>query len=112
MAIGLATIALISVVGIWLFHRAGSAEAIRDAKDRTRIAAEIGGAGSTATACCKRKARAIAAVDRVVQKPWVFSRIRTTPMAASSIWDSTGRIVYSDEPALIGKRYPFGSEEQ
>ena len=38
VAIGLAAVALISVVGVWLFHRAGEAEAIRDAKDQTRIA--------------------------------------------------------------------------
>ena len=44
VAIGLVTIALISLVGVWLFRRAGEAEAIRDAKDQTRIAAEGRGA--------------------------------------------------------------------
>ncbi len=27
------------------------------------------------------------------------------------IWDETGRIVYSDDAALIGKRFPLGSDE-
>ena len=27
------------------------------------------------------------------------------------LWDRTGRIVYSDEPGLIGARYPLGAEE-
>jgi signal transduction histidine kinase len=28
------------------------------------------------------------------------------------VWDATGRIVYSDEPELIGSRYPLGDEER
>jgi signal transduction histidine kinase len=28
------------------------------------------------------------------------------------IWDSSGRIVYSDQAALIGKRYPLGADER
>ena len=38
-AIGLGAIVLITLVGVWLFRRAGDAEALRDAKDQTRIAA-------------------------------------------------------------------------
>ena len=52
VAIGLAAIALISVVGIWLFHRAGDAEAIRDAKDQTRIAARDRWSRSSVTRSC------------------------------------------------------------
>ena len=110
VAIGLATIALISVVGIWLFHRAGDAEAIRDAKDQTRIAAEGSVEPVLSDGLLQGKARAIAAVDRVIQER-VLSR-PDNAIARVKIWDSTGRIVYSDEPALIGKRYPFGSEER
>ena len=40
VASGLVVVALISILGVWLLSRAGEAEAIRDAKDQTRIAAE------------------------------------------------------------------------
>lgn len=56
------------------------------------------------------KARAIAAVDRVIQERVLSRPDNAIPRV--KIWDTTGRIVYSDEPALIGKRYPFGADER
>ena len=40
VASALLAVVLISVLGVWLLRRAGEAEAIRDAKDQTQIAAE------------------------------------------------------------------------
>jgi len=108
VAIGLATIALISVVGVWLFHRAGQNEAIRDAKDQTRIAAQGSVEPTLSDGLLREKPSALAAVDRVIQE-----RVLTDDaIARVKIWDSSGRIVYSDEPALIGKRYPLGADER
>jgi two-component system, NarL family, sensor kinase len=110
LAIGLVTIALISVVGVWLFHRAGETEAIRDAKDQTRIAAQGSVEPVLSDGLLRGKPSAIDAVDRVIQE-----RVLSGPdnaIARVKIWDSSGRIVYSDKPALIGKRYPLGAEEQ
>ena len=110
VAIGLATIALISVVGVWLFHRAGQNEAIRDAKDQTRIAAQGSVEPALSDGLLREQPSALAAVDRVIQE-----RVLSLPddaIARVKIWDSSGRIVYSDEPALIGKRYPLGAEER
>jgi signal transduction histidine kinase len=110
VAIGLVAIALISVVGVWLFHRAGDAEAVRDAKDQTQIAAQGSVEPALSDGLLSEKSRAIDAVDRVIQE-----RVLSRPddaIARIKIWDSSGRIVYSDEPALIGKRYPLGAEER
>jgi two-component system, NarL family, sensor kinase len=110
VAIGLAAIALISVVGVWLFHRAGDAEAIRDAKDQTRIAAEGSVEPVLSDALLRENPRALAALDRVVQE-----RVLSRPddaIARVKIWDSSGRIVYSDEPALIGKRYALSAQDR
>ena len=68
VAIGLVAVALISVVGVWLFRRAGEAEAIRDAKDQTRIAAEGIVEPALSDASCSEKPGALAALDRVVQE--------------------------------------------
>ena len=109
VAIGLVTIALISIVGVWLFRRAGEAEAIRDAKDQTRIAAEAVEPVLT-DALLREKPSALAAVDRVVQE-----RVLSRPddaIVRVKIWDSSGRIVYSDQPALIGARYPLTAKER
>jgi hypothetical protein len=40
LAIGLGAVVLISILGVWLFRRAGGAEAVRDAKDQTHLAAD------------------------------------------------------------------------
>ncbi len=110
VAIGLATIALISVVGVWLFHRAGQAEAIRDAKDQTRLAAQGSVEPVLSDGLLRGQPSAIDAVDRVIQE-----RVLSRPddaIARVKIWEPSGRIVYSDKPALIGKRYPLGAEER
>ena len=110
VAIGLVAVALISVVGVWLFRRAGEAEAIRDAKDQTRIAAEVSVEPSLSNGILQEKPSALAALDRVIEER-VLSR-PDNAVARVKIWDETGRIVYSDEPALIGKRYPFSAQER
>jgi signal transduction histidine kinase len=45
---------------------------------------------------------ALARLDSVVR-----ARIRDGSIARVKIWDTTGRVVYSDEAALIGRRYPL-----
>ena len=37
--------------------------------------------------------------------------LRGTSVVRVKIWDRSGRIVYSDEPGLIGARYPIAPEE-
>jgi two-component system, NarL family, sensor kinase len=110
VAIGLATIALISVVGVWLFQRAGQSEAIRDAKDQTRIAAHGSVEPALSDGLLREQPSALAAVDRVIQE-----RVLSPPddaIARVKIWDESGRIVYSDQSALIGTRYRLGADEQ
>jgi two-component system, NarL family, sensor kinase len=49
----------------------------------------------------------LAAIDRVVR-----SRVLDARTVRVKIWDSSGRIVYSDESRLIGQTFPLGSNEQ
>ncbi|HEY6835459.1 MAG TPA: sensor histidine kinase [Gaiellaceae bacterium] len=99
-------VVLISVLGLWLLRRAGEAEAIRDAKDQTRIAAEAV-EPAVGDGLLRGKATAIDAVDRVVEE-----RVKSDhSIVRVKIWDESGRIVYSDKPQLIGARYPSSVEE-
>ena len=61
-------VSLISVVGVWLFHRAGQNEAIRDAKDQTRIAAQGSVEPALSDGLLREQPSALAAVDRVIQE--------------------------------------------
>jgi two-component system, NarL family, sensor kinase len=52
-------------------------------------------------------AEALAELDRVIR-----TRVLDARTVRVKIWDSTGRIVYSDEPRLIGETFPLGTDEQ
>jgi two-component system, NarL family, sensor kinase len=101
VASGLVAVVAISVLGVWLFSRAGEAEAIRDAKDQTRIAAEGSVEPVLTDALLRGDPTALAAVDRVVQE----RILSDASIARVKIWDRAGRVLYSDEPRLIGARF-------
>jgi len=50
---------------------------------------------------------AVNAMDRVVR-----ARLLDARTVRVKIWDSSGRIAYSDESRLIGQRYPLGANER
>jgi hypothetical protein len=107
VASGLVAVALISLLGVALFRRTGEAEALRDAKDLTRAAAEQAVEPALSEPLLRGDPRAVARVDAVVRK-------RVLPgssIVRVKIWDTSGRIVYSDEPRLIGARYPLSRDE-
>jgi signal transduction histidine kinase len=108
VASALLAVVLISVLGLWLLRRAGESEAIRDAKDQTGIAAHGSIEPVLSDGLLREKPAAIAAVDRVVQE----RVLNDDSIARVKIWDRSGRIVYSDEPQLIGKRYPMSPPDR
>jgi two-component system, NarL family, sensor kinase len=101
IASGLVAVVAISVLGVWLFSRAGEAEAIRDAKDQTRLAAEGSVEPVLTDGLVRGDPKAVEAVDRVVQE----RILSDASVARVKIWDQSGRVVYSDEPRLIGVRF-------
>jgi signal transduction histidine kinase len=106
VASALLAVVLISVLGVWLLRRAGEAEAIRDAKDQTQIAAEGSVEPALTDALVRGDPKALDAIDRIVQE-----RVRNDSIARVKIWDRSGRIVYSDEPRLIGTRYALSPQD-
>jgi signal transduction histidine kinase len=99
----LVAVTAISLLGIYLAQRTGQAEAIRDAKDLTRVSAKGTIEPALSDRVLRGDPRALAALDNVVR-----ARIlRDGSVARVKIWDRSGRIVYSDEPRLIGARYPL-----
>ena len=107
VASGLVAVVLVSLLGVWLIRRAGENEAIRDAKDETRIAAHGSVEPVVTDGLIRGDPRALEAVDRVVQERVLTER----SIARVKIWDRTGRVVYSDEHRLIGARYPMSPED-
>jgi two-component system, NarL family, sensor kinase len=111
VASALVAVILISVLAVWLVRRAGQAEAIRDAKDQTQIAALSSIEPALEDGLLRGNATAIAAVDRAVQEH-VLGDPQGGSIARIKIWSRSGRIVYSDQPSLIGARYPSNAKTE
>ncbi len=108
VAIALATAVVLSVLGVWLFRRAGRAEAIRDAKDQTRIAAHGTVEPFLTDALVRGDPKALETIDGVIRE----RVLSDDAIARVKIWDRSGRIVYSDEPRLIGARYQLSPKDR
>ncbi len=104
---GLAAVVLVGLLGVWLVRRAGQAEAIRDAKDQTQLFAHGSVEPAIRAGLLTGDPRALAAVDRVVEE----GSVNDEGVVRVKIWDRSGRIVYSDQPSLIGSRYHLGPED-
>jgi two-component system NarL family sensor kinase len=107
LASGLVAVVLIGLLGVWLTQRAGESEAIRDAKDQTKLAAQGSIEPVVSDALVRGDPRAIAAVDRVVQE----RVLNDESIVRVKIWDRSGRVVYSNEPRLIGARYHLDARD-
>jgi two-component system, NarL family, sensor kinase len=103
---GLAALGLLTFIAIQLLSSRGTTEAIRDAKALTQVAGRGIAAPYLTPQLLAGQPAATRAIDRVVR-----TRLRADPVVRVKIWDSTGRIIYSDQPQLIGARYPLGAGE-
>jgi signal transduction histidine kinase len=103
---GVAGLGLLTFVAIQLLSNRGTAEAIRNAKAVTQLAGRGIAAPYLTPQLLAEQPAAIRAMDRTVR-----SRLLTDPVVRVKVWAGDGRIVYSDEPALIGTRYPLPPAE-
>ena len=103
---GLVAVAVFFVGTFFVIRDLGRRDALRNARQFATLA----GQGIVEPALDRRALagdpRARARIDRIVQE-----RILNEGVVRVKIWDAGGRIVYSDEPRLIGARYDLGSDE-
>jgi signal transduction histidine kinase len=104
---GLAIVVLLGVAGVELLRHAGSKEALRDAKDNTRIAARGVAAPNLTPAVVGGNPAALARFDRIMH-----ASVIQPPIVRVKIWSPDGHIVYSDEKRLIGARYPLDAADK
>jgi len=102
LLVGLASLVLVAVPAVVLFDRIamdhGLETAIESGQNLTlRLLAP-----ETTSAAIAGEPRALARIDSIVR-----SRMRDGSIARIKIWTMTGRVIYSDEPALIGRVYPL-----
>ncbi|HEY8000725.1 MAG TPA: sensor histidine kinase [Solirubrobacterales bacterium] len=104
---GLLAVIAIGVVAFLLIHERGHQEAIRDAKRTTELVGEGIVAPALTPAMLQGNAQALRRLDRIVGAR-VLGR---DGIVRVKIWDPRSRIVYSDEPRLIGDQFTLGTDE-
>jgi two-component system NarL family sensor kinase len=108
IASALIAVGLISILGVILFRRSGRQEALRDAKDETRFAVTWAVQPALTDAVVRGDPRSVARFDRTMRSRVLSS----SSIVRIKLWTRDGRIVYSDEPRLIGARYPLTAEDR
>ena len=102
----LAAVILVGVLAGAVLRNRTRDEAIRDAKTVTRLA----GRGIAEPALT----RGIYSYDKASQlRVWraLRKQVLAEPVVRVKIWSADGHILWSDEPRLIGSRYPLGAKE-
>ena len=102
-------IAMVAVLALalWASKNAGTAEAIRDARSKTEVLAHAVAEPKMAVGLITSNPTAVSLMDALMS-----SQALGPDVARVKIWSADGTIVYSNEPRLIGLRYPLGEEEQ
>ena len=103
---GLAVLAVFGAAALLALRGLGNAEALRDARQFATLAGQGIVEPTVAPGLLRGEPEAIAAVDRIVQERVLGERV-----VRVKLWARDGRIVYSDEPRLIGARFPLDAEK-
>ncbi len=104
---GIAVLAVFSAAAVLALRSLADAEAVRDARQFAALAGQGIVEPVIDAAVLDGDPRAIDTVDRVVNERVLGERV-----VRVKLWDTTGRIVYSDEPRLIGSRYPLDASKR
>jgi two-component system, NarL family, sensor kinase len=103
----LAAVVLLGVLAAAVLRSRTHDEAIRDAKNITRLA----GRGIAEPALTPGIYTGDPSALRRVRRSLGWEALRE-PVVRVKIWRADGTILWSDEPRLIGRRFPLGEEER
>src|SRR4051794_34822387 len=103
---GLTAVLVLGLVAVQLLRSTGTREAVRDARRLSGLAGRAVVAPQLSPGVLRGDPASLAALDRVVRR-----RLLGGPFVRVKVWDRSGRIVYSDEPRLIGARYQLDEDE-
>jgi signal transduction histidine kinase len=104
---GLLVVVVVAIVGVLAVRHISRDEALFDAKQLTELAGNAVVAPAIGPGVLTEDPAALARLDRVVRRD-----VLRDPVVRVKLWDESGRIVYSDEPRLIGQRYTLEPDER
>src|SRR4051794_6166829 len=104
---GLLAMAVIAVVVVGVSRHTGTSEAIRDARELTRVTGDGIVAPALTPAMMAGDQTALKQLNKVI-----CTRVRRYGIVRVKLWDAAGRVVYSDEPRLIGRRFGIDEDQR
>ena len=107
VAAALTVIVAVAFVGVIAARRLAEDESVNDAAKTADLLAESVVQPVLADGLLTGDPGALAAIGAVVTQ-----RVLSATVLRVKIWTPTGRIVYSDEPRLIGRVFPLGDDER
>ncbi len=107
MVAGLLALAALAAGGFLVLRPIGEREAVDDARRLATLAGRGVVEPALTDAALDGDPAALERLDRVVQE-----RVLGEDVVRVKIWTPAGRIAYSDEPRLIGRRYGLGADER
>ena len=104
---GLAVLAVFGLAAVLALRSLAQDEALRDARQFAVLAGQGVVEPAIVPGLLRGEAASIEAVDRLVNERVLGERV-----VRVKLWTADGRIVYSDEPRLIGMRFSLDAEKQ
>lgn len=105
-AAGLIAMLVLATVGTILLRRAGTAEALHEARVMTQVQEQAARPHITDRLVAGDPA-ALADFDQAIRLMVLNTRVERV-----KLWSPDGRVVYADDPRLVGRQFSLGSEEQ
>ena len=103
----LAVVIGVAVAGAFASLRVAEREAVTDAAHTTDLIAQQMVQPAITNGLISGNPAALAAIDRVVRR-----QVLSSSIVRVKLWTAAGRIVYSDQPRLIGQTFPLGSQDR
>jgi signal transduction histidine kinase len=100
-------IAIVVVGGFFALRSIAIEEAERDIRERVQLQGRLVEAAGLSDGVLHGAPAALARLDYLV-----LGQILSESLMRVKIWTADGRILYSDQPALIGEHYRLGREER
>jgi signal transduction histidine kinase len=104
---GLAVLAVFGAAAVLALRSLAHDEAVRDARQFAALAGQGIVEPTLEPLLLEGDRAAIDAVDRIVNERVLGERV-----VRVKLWDADGQIVYSDEPRLIGSRFPLDASKR
>jgi signal transduction histidine kinase len=102
----LVAIAVVVIGGFFALRSVTVRESERDTRELVLVEGRLVGSAGLSDGVLRGDPRALARLDDVVQ-----GQVLSESVVRVKLWSRDGRILYSDEPAIVGQRFPLGAAE-